>query len=93
VRAPPTPPSFHAQPPGQRPPGLIRENPELLVRIDYYPRARSLDDLPVEIQNVSRRGAVGGRRAGRARGVLKGRALVPCRARAGYGCSSRRASR
>lgn len=33
--------------------GLIEENPELLVRMDYYLDARLLDELPVEIQNVS----------------------------------------
>jgi len=31
--------------------GLIRENPELLWRMDYYQDARSLDELPIEMQN------------------------------------------
>lgn len=39
--------------PPSNPTGLIRENPSLLVRMDYYLEARSLDDLPIEIQNVS----------------------------------------
>ena len=42
---------------GTRPilPGLIQENPSLLVRMDYYMAALSLDDLPIEIQNVRSR--------------------------------------
>ncbi|KIY97812.1 hypothetical protein MNEG_10152, partial [Monoraphidium neglectum] len=32
---------------------LIKENPSLIVRMDYYQDARTLDDLPIEIQNVS----------------------------------------
>jgi hypothetical protein len=34
---------------------VIEENPELLVRMDYYLGARLLDDLPVELQNVGGR--------------------------------------
>ncbi|GBF98420.1 hypothetical protein Rsub_10485 [Raphidocelis subcapitata] len=32
--------------------GVIEENPELLVRMDYYMAARLLDELPVELQNM-----------------------------------------
>jgi len=31
---------------------LLSEHPELLYRLDYYPKATILDDLPIEIQNM-----------------------------------------
>jgi hypothetical protein len=40
--------------PNPDPPGLIEENPELLIRMTYYlsEDVRLLDDLPVEIQTM-----------------------------------------